>query len=319
MPWKDRLGQRVSEVLDGTRKKVEQHGRGLKESATNFVHDPRTAEAAGKLRDLVQEGWDQAKHGRERLIRGTGAGAAGGIAVGALLGGGGVGIVALGGAVGVPLIALTGLAGAAVGAYVGRERDFAATLREHAAQRHQRAEEAQREHDGSRVVSVMDKAHLTALQEAIEDAEDTLCIRSAFLSDLVVNDRFIAQLRGLAARGVRVLIEHGFNPRKPDQADGYDRSAHSRAEDKLQALGQELQVGRHGGFFAVGPTWTHIKEISVDRKYVITGSYNWLSNAQASRSEKSLKIFDDRLAVAVQEETRAALGRAGSRLTNSRT
>ena len=46
------------------------------------------------------------------------------------------------------------------------------------------------------------------------------------------------------------------------------------------------------GKLYVGRTPIHMKEISVDSKYFLSGSNNWLSNKSFQNKESSLRIID---------------------------
>lgn len=291
--WSRAGGERLSQAY-----------RGLSEEADRFVHDPevraRVAEAANVARKSVEKAASDtagAVTDRPGQAIGTGVGAALGICAGVALGAGGVGIVALGGAIGVPLIALTAACGAFAGERIGRESDF---VRKQAKAAEERIRHGMEREGQTNIGRIIDKDHTLIFKEAIRDAQRFLCIRSGFISDLVVDQAFVESLDDLINKGVRVYIEYG---RRGPAEIGYYQEAHRRAEANLRLLrGRALSNGKSDRLL-IAATWTHVKEIAVDDAYIVTGSYNWLSNARASRRETSFRINDPDLTTQVREAT----------------
>lgn len=243
-------------------------------------------------------------------MMGTMAGAAAGIGLGMLLGGG-IGTIALGGAVSVPLIAITATAGSIIGERLGGELGW---LKE------QRASAKEREDIGgyypcqplegkAHAEPILGEQHLPLLEQAIDDARHTLCVRSAFLSDAVVSEALQDKLRRAIEGGTQIFIEYGKHVFRDGQAS---MESHRRAAARLQALRREAIGFGRGHLFHLASTWTHVREIAVDGRYIIAGSYDWLSQPKAWRKESSFKIHDADLALRVLAETSASIARATS-------
>ena len=227
---------------------------------------------------------------RLRQMHGALGGTAAGVGAGILLGGGGVGIVALGGAIGLPLIAITGLVGLVAGERGGRELDW---LRGQWQSARCRLEDGRGRDEAHGATRIEGRQHLYVLRDAFRDAEHIICIRSAFLSDRIVNPRFCGLVSLALDRGIHVYIEFGWRLKwSVAQKSG----AYRRAETNLEELRSNLGDDLLGSRLHIGYTPTHLKELVVDDKYVIVGSNNWLSNRDFHNREASYRIRDAKLA-----------------------
>lgn len=283
----------------------------------------------GHYAELGEEARRSCKEARERIdrfaaehpgrVKGGVTGVAAGIAVGAALGGGAVGIVALGTGIGIPLVAITGLTGLIAGERAGRELDIRREQRQQLQEQQQRAatreaaaqEAAARENrpalpppDGVGIEWVRDEDHCQALQAALADARRSLCIRSGFLSEGVVHKDFADAISALLQRGVDVYLEYGPPIGSAMLSQG---TSFSNAEANLRAVKREARANNHIGKFAFGRTFTHIKEIAVDDRYAIIGSFNWLSDTISQKNNSSVKIWSSKLAREVLHDTEQSL------------
>ena len=128
------------------------------------------------------------------------------------------------------------------------------------------------------------------LRDAIVTASRRLMIVSAFLSDKIVNDRFIESLQCCLRRGVEVWVGFGFDDKV--KRGRYDWSYAEEALKDLRRKNKKLM-------FLHDFKNSHEKLLIKDDEYVIVGSYNWLSFEQergsSYRRENALLVRDSRV------------------------
>ena len=90
-------------------------------------------------------------------------------------------------------------------------------------------------------------------------------IISPWITSQVVERRFLGQLEQALKRGVQVYIGYGIN-------DDSDERNNNRAVFELERLAKHYESFR---FVHLGDT--HAKVLLCDSRFVITGSFNWLS------------------------------------------
>lgn len=105
--------------------------------------------------------------------------------------------------------------------------------------------------------------HPPLLQEALAKASTRLIIISPWITDAVVDGRFLAQLRLLLDRGVEVHIGYGL---------GDDVGKPPRAVEELEKL---ASARSNFSFVRLGDT--HAKILIKDTDWLVTTSFNWLS------------------------------------------
>ena len=128
--------------------------------------------------------------------------------------------------------------------------------------------------------------HRHELDKALDEAIKELYIISGFLSSNVVNDGFIARLKAALKRKTHVYLV--FSDERSHSND-LMRPKYEKALSKLVTLRKEFPnlhlIQKH----------THQKGIIIDDKYAIIGSFNFLSNRNASRKETSIKTYDHKI------------------------
>jgi PLD-like domain len=132
---------------------------------------------------------------------------------------------------------------------------------------HDAVERAQAALEALPVRSVATYEHPEYLREALETAESRLLIISPWIRSGVVDHEFAKRLEAALDRGVTVHIGWGISR---DDRDGPDAS--QRALERLETLAKKypgLVLRRLGD--------THAKVLLCDRRFVIVGSFNWLS------------------------------------------
>jgi hypothetical protein len=109
-----------------------------------------------------------------------------------------------------------------------------------------------------------------AFSEVLNSATSQVLIYSPWISQAVVNDKFLTLLQNLVNRGVWILIGYGISRRQEDE----ERLIPPEVEKKLRA------IKTSDGLPGVQVFWlgdSHVKEVIVDQKIHLCGSHNWLS------------------------------------------
>ncbi len=108
-----------------------------------------------------------------------------------------------------------------------------------------------------------------AFSEVLNSAKHQILIYSPWITQAVIDDKFLSLLQKLANRGVWVLIGYGIAQQQEDE----EKPIPPEIEKKLRT------IKTPDGLPCVQVFWlgnSHIKEIIVDRKIHLCGSYNWL-------------------------------------------
>ena len=207
---------------------------------------------------------------------------------------GSIGIVGYGLGIGVPVALLAAVGGAVVGNRTGIGKDLENLIKKEEAKANKRHNSKSNNFRFSGKES-----HNKELINAFKNATDTLCIRSAFISKFVVNERFEQLLTDTLSRSVNVYIETGYKFSKTPQPEKIQTK---EAIDRLRKIEAKFHGKKGFGKLYVGRTPIHMKEISVDSRYFLSGSNNWLSNKSFQNKESSLKIIDQVIAKEIRDE-----------------
>ena len=263
-----------------------------------------------KSKTYVDKGLDVAKTAANKISNSTKVGTVVGGTVGLIAAGtGGIGVVAMGGAIGLPVALVTALIGAGVGSRYGAALENEELIKKLNAVALDRSAEGLHinEHDDF-VERILGKdAHVQALNQAIENASNTLCIRSGWISISVVDNSLYHKFKKAINNGVTIYIESGW--RKSTDTKATKTKYNSAAYEILRELilyshkAHEYDPKTNIGRLFVGDVATHIKEVVVDNKYYISGSNNWLSNSMHSNKEASHIIRLPQIAREIRDET----------------
>lgn len=146
-----------------------------------------------------------------------------------------------------------------------------------------RAAEAERELATIVVRPLETFEHPKFLRDALANAKKRLMILSPWLRGAVVNATFIQQLEGLLDRGVEVYLGWGISKLESE------RDADPAVHMDLDAL-----AARHATFHFRRLGDTHAKVLLCDDRFVIVGSFNWLSfrgdPSRTFRDERSMLV-----------------------------
>lgn len=263
-----------------------------------------------KSKPYLDKGLEVSKGAVDKISDSTKIGSAVGGTVGLIAAGtGGMGIVAMGGAVGLPVALVTTLVGASLGSRLGaglKNKELIKKLEAIADGRSLKGLHIDEQDDF--VERIMGKeAHFHALNSAIETAKNTLCIRSGWISNSVVDNSLYNKFKNAIDNGVTIYIESGW--RKKGDTKAQETKYNLAANKTLRELilyshsAHELDPKTITGRLFVGNVPTHIKEIVVDSEYYISGSNNWLSNGVHSNKEASHIIRLPQIAREIRDET----------------
>ncbi len=222
-----------------------------------------------------------------------GGGLAGGLAT-LKFGLGSIGVLGYGIGIGIPVALLALVGGAVVGNRMGIGKDLENLIKK------EEAKADKRHNSKSNNFRFSGKeSHNKELINAFKSATDTLCIRSAFISKFVVNEKFEHLLIETLSRSVNVYIETGYKFTKTPQPEKIQTK---EAIDRLRKIEEKFRHKKGYGKLYVGRTPIHMKEISVDSKYFLSGSNNWLSNKSFQNKESSLRIIDQTITKEIRDE-----------------
>lgn len=245
-----------------------------------------------------------------KLSKSTKVGTAVGGTIGLVAAGtGGMGIVAMGGAIGLPVALVTALIGAGVGSRYGsykENEELIKKLEDVAVDRSSEGLDLTEKDECVERILGKDE-HFEALNQAIERANNTLCIRSGWISKSVVDESLRIKFQNAIDRGVTIYIESGW--RRKGQSSAQETEFTLAAKKILLRLlryshqahldNPKTNVGR----IFIGDVPTHIKEVVVDNEYYISGSNNWLSNGMHNNKEASHIIRLPQVAREIRDET----------------
>ncbi|MCF8567362.1 phospholipase D-like domain-containing protein [Alicyclobacillus tolerans] len=127
-----------------------------------------------------------------------------------------------------------------------------------------------------------------AFLTTFKDAKHRILIISPWMTDQVVDDELINLFKATAKRGVTIHIGWGIAKIKKQE----DRLP---SDDLLLKLAKIKNAEGHQAVFVHWIGNHHNKEIVVDDKYLLLGSYNWLSyrGDYQLRNESVCKVFEE--------------------------
>ncbi len=121
------------------------------------------------------------------------------------------------------------------------------------------------------VVQLRDGEIAQTFWEILNLAKRQIIIYSPWLSQAVVDEKFLTLLQKLINSGVWILIGYGISQRQEDE----EQLIPPEVEEKLRSLKTP------NGLPALQIFWlgdSHVKEIIVDREIYLCGSHHWLSD-----------------------------------------
>ena len=106
---------------------------------------------------------------------------------------------------------------------------------------------------------------------AFEIADTELDIISPWMNFYVVNDKLISKMEKLLERGVKIYIRYGIY----EENEGYDKGRLIKSRQVADMLKERFLAYR--GQFTIIEDNIHYKLVLCDEKFMLEGSYNYLS------------------------------------------
>jgi hypothetical protein len=128
--------------------------------------------------------------------------------------------------------------------------------------------------------------HVPLFEKSLRDARKRLLVISPWINDRVMEPK-LRPLEELLRRGVDVFIGYGITERGPD-----DRK--SRQGDQTLAWLQQ-KCAQYKNLHVVRLGDTHAKVLLMDERYVVVGSFNWMSFGGFDRNENGVRVVREEL------------------------
>lgn len=220
------------------------------------------------------------------------AGLGGGIWIG-----GAIGVVGFFGAVGIPLAALGAIGGAIIGNRLGVQLDKK-QLEELNAEQSERLFQLLLERDQTKIERVKtNEEHRQKLFQGMAEAKECLVILSGWATSYVIDKDFKDRLAACLQRGVNVYIGYGYQTAKgPKEKNKQEK----QAEDNFMALMSWSEKQNTKGHIVVRYYPNHAKLLICDDKWLVSGSFNWLSNSGRSKNEEYSCVVKDKKFVSTE-------------------
>ena len=132
--------------------------------------------------------------------------------------------------------------------------------------------------------------HRKIFIETIKNAKEQVVVYSGWVTEYSMDDEFKNHLKSAMKRGVNFYLGFGYvDSRKRDLiSENYMKNAIS----SLMKLRQwSAEINTKGKLYVIKFP-NHKKILTCDYKYIIYGSYNWLSNKYSKNDELSLQYFE---------------------------
>ena len=135
------------------------------------------------------------------------------------------------------------------------------------------------------------QSHRNLLLSSLNEAQTSLVILSGWATEYAINAEFKNLVRKCLDRGVKIYIGYGYQMKK----SGVKISSVKKLE--TESIFKELQEWcaeyKKEGRINVWYYPNHSKVLICDKKYIVCGSFNWLSNiGNSANEERSYKIQD---------------------------
>ncbi len=135
------------------------------------------------------------------------------------------------------------------------------------------------------------QSHRNLLLSSLNEAQTSLVILSGWATEYAINDEFKNLVKNCLDRGVQIYIGYGYQMKK----SGIKISNVKKLE--TESVFKELQEWcaeyKKEGRLNVWYYPNHSKVLICDKKYIVCGSFNWLSNiGNSPNEERSYKIQD---------------------------
>ena len=133
-------------------------------------------------------------------------------------------------------------------------------------------------------------AHRKLLIQTINKAKETVVVYSGWVLDYSIDEEFKQILKNALLRGVNFYLGYGYVDSQKRNNINKDRM--EKTEQGLIKLQEWSNNIQSEGKLKIIKFPNHKKILTCDYKYIVCGSYNWLSNKFSKNQEYSLQIFN---------------------------
>mgnify|MGYP001177155719 FL=1 len=133
-------------------------------------------------------------------------------------------------------------------------------------------------------------AHRKLLIQTINQAKETVVVYSGWVLDYSIDEEFKQILKNALLRGVNFYLGYGYVDSQKRNNINKDRM--EKTEQGLIKLQEWSNNIQSEGKLKIIKFPNHKKILTCDYKYIVCGSYNWLSNKFSKNQEYSLQIFN---------------------------
>ena len=136
------------------------------------------------------------------------------------------------------------------------------------------------------------EAHRRELLKALDIAKENIIVYSGWATSYSINNEFKTKLKAALERGVNFYLGFGYESSKVETKASQEMIA--KTVNELRELQNWSATIQTKGKLHILKFPNHKKILSCDYKYVIIGSFNWLSNVAGRNQELSVKLFAKR-------------------------
>lgn len=133
-------------------------------------------------------------------------------------------------------------------------------------------------------------AHRNLLIKTINDAKESVVVYSGWVLDYSIDDEFKQILKNALLRGVNFYLGYGYVDSR--KRNNINKERIEKTEKDLKNLQEWSNNIQSEGKLKIIKFPNHKKILTCDNKYIVCGSYNWLSNKFSKNHEYSLQIFN---------------------------
>ena len=125
------------------------------------------------------------------------------------------------------------------------------------------------------------ETHVNTLSDALSKSKDRIIILSGWVTDRVIDNTFKNLLLDALKRGVDIYVGYGYQSKIDKKIS---RAEQKNAESALHDLQSWCSKFKPDGRLNIYNFPNHQKLLISDEKYMVCGSFNWLSNSGYSKN-----------------------------------
>ena len=125
------------------------------------------------------------------------------------------------------------------------------------------------------------QTHLKTLNDALSKSTEKIIILSGWVTDRVIDSKFKVLILDALKRGVDIYIGYGYESKIEKEIPKKEQKNAERALEDLQSW---CSKSKPEGRLNIYNFPNHQKLLISDEKYMVCGSFNWLSNSGYSKN-----------------------------------